>query len=193
MSDTTDFSNVVTEARGEFNLMERLHGRPTRTAKETVYLDEVAGAEHTALLAQLEAAKRDSDDPEDYSGLEARVRELAAAVRRSGLTFHLRATPPVVSKRAEREARKALNIKGNVPAELLEEYGDQYTARIFCDTVENWVDHETGTNHGRLTVEEAIGLKHHLPTGQYDRLDKAIAELDFKAQISDSVTADADF
>lgn len=193
MSNIDDIKTIATEAKGEFNLVQRLQNRPTRTTKQTVYLDEVKGAEHAELAKQLAKAKETSDNPEDYSGLEARVREIAREIHSTGITFHLRATPPIVNKRADREARKALKIKGNVPAELLNDYSDQYTARIFRDTVEKWVPHETGEVRTELTVDEALALKEHLPTGQYNHLDDAVAELNFQAQISDAVTADADF
>lgn len=193
MTQLDELKDIATETKAEFNLMERLRGRPTRTAEVTVYLDEVTGAEHAKVASELAAAKLSSDNPEDYAGLEAQERELARRVHASGLTFHLRATPDIVNKRADREARKHLKIKGNVPAELLADYSEQYTARIFRDTVEKWVDHETGTTHAELSVDEALGLKELLPTGQFGHLDSAVADLNFKAQISDAISADADF
>lgn len=193
MTQIDELKDIASEAKTEFNLMERLRGRPTRTAEVTVYLDEVTGAEHARVATELAAAKLASANPEDYSGLEAQERELARKVRSTGITFHLRATPDIVNKKADRDTRKHLKIKGNVPAELLTDYSAQYTARIFRDTVEKWVDHETGTTHKELTVDEALGLKELLPTGQFDRLDSAVADLNFKAQISDAITGDTDF
>lgn len=193
MSNIDDLTTVASEAKAEFNLMDRLAGRPTRTSKVTVYLDEVTGEKHAARRAELDAAKQASDDPEDYSGLAAEVQRLTDELHRSGITFHLRATPDIVNKKADRDARKFLGIKGNVPAEQLNDYADQYTARIFADTVEQWTPHETGEVKTELTIPEALALKNFLPTGQYAKLDAAVADLNFKAQIADTVTADVDF
>lgn len=209
MVDEAAVKEIADEAKSTFNLMERLRGRPIRTQEVTVYTDEVAGAEHEALATRLRevealsAALVATDDeanlPEierldaQAASLRDEVKEAARAVEASGLTFKLRAVPPKIAELADKATRKHLGVTDNLSTEQVQDFVDEYTARLLKDSVEYYRDHATDTLVRQLTIEEARELKGLLPRGEFEKLDKAIADLSARAHISENVARDADF
>jgi len=193
VNEIDDMQAIATEAKEGFDLMARLEERPTRTMDVPVFTDEVLGEQHAAVSRDLEVAKLTSPDPEDYSGLAAEVQRLAKEVYATGFTVSLRAIPKIVVKKADRETRKALGIKGTPHPDIIEEFSEQYTARVLRDSISKVTDHKTGAVKTSLTVDEVRAFADFLPTGEYDKIDAAMSNLSLTAQISDAVTADADF
>lgn len=131
---------LVTEARGGFNLLDRLQGRSIREDTVTVFTDEVLGEKHAALekkmaliSTQAVGLKKLSDaallvglveesewlqtradertvDMDEYNKVDAEAVAVAKEIHESALTIKMRALPKVVKKDAHRRARKALNI-----------------------------------------------------------------------------------
>lgn len=193
MNEIDDTIQIANDARAEFNLMARLQERPTRTKDVEVFTDEVLGVKHAELTRDLATAKLTGADPEDYAQIEAELRTVAREVHESGFTVSLRAVPKVVIKKADRDTRKALGIKGTPHPDLVEEFGEQYTARVLRDSIEKVTDHKSKAVQREFTVDEVRALKDYLPTGQFEKIDEALSDLSLTAQISDAVTADADF
>lgn len=193
MNNIDDIQTIATEAKEGFDLMARLEGRPTRTKDVPVYTDEVLGEQHATVLRQLQAAKLTSSNPEDYESLATEERILASRVYATGFTVSLRAVPRIVIKKADRETRKALGIKGTPHPDVVEEFSEQYTARVLRDSIEKITDHKTKSVKTDLTVDEVRALGDFLPAGEFTKIDTAMNDLSLTAQISDAITADADF
>lgn len=158
--------------------------------------------------AERETALLDSDD-EDYEEQAAeitarlkasseevleKVNALRERMAKTSMTFTLHALPDIIVRDMRRKTRAALDIKTkNIPDDLEEEYGLEYTAQMLAASVASWVDNQTGQTHGGLTVEQAKDLRDLLPVGQFSRLDRAMVELSIEVAISNQATDSADF
>lgn len=208
MSDVIEVDAIVAEAKTGFNLKDRLQKRSLRTARQTVYTDEVLGQKYIELSqvlnAQLSLIARPVDGKvfteavrdeaqEVVDKLQPEVDEVLAKLKAGGLTFDLQAVPEVIVKDCRRKARKHLGAKGAVPAEQTDAYNDAYVAEIIAATVIGYTAHETGEHFGKLEYDEALALVDFLPMYEFQKLDSAIKNIQFTNAISESVVDDADF
>lgn len=195
--DAVNIEETVTEARETFSLRERLMNRPQRTGEVTVFTDEVLGRKHQELSLQLEAARLVSDDSDEsnerIAEIEKELREVATEVYKTGLTFSLRAVPEIVVKDVRRKTRKNLNIKGKIPEDRLEEFNDAFTAGIFSKAIEGFRDHESDAKVDTFTYQDARDLADYLPKSEWEKVDRAVGDIQFSNSISEAVTEDADF
>ena len=142
----------------------------------------------------------DEDDPEiaalekEMSDLQKKAKTLLAKLDKSALSFTIRAVPELVIRDCRRKAKQNLGIKGKGVQGQEEEYGLEYTALLLSASVEKWVDHASGDTHLSLSEQQARDLRDFLPAGQFARLDAAMIEVSFEAQIGATYgTDDADF
>ncbi|MFT4258048.1 hypothetical protein [Microbacterium sp.] len=166
-----------------------------------------------ALYEEAEALNKHFDFLEE-SGQEipdvdvARVKEIKAqigkiekelaAVRKdlesTAFEFHLISLPSIADRKARREAKVALGIKGkNIPEAKADDFNAEFASRLIAASVEKWVDRQTGVTYTGITPEQVNDLRDWLPIGQYARIDTAVSELSFQAAIADGATDNADF
>lgn len=209
-----EINETIEEARGSFNLTDRLMNRPMLHDVVTVFTDEVSGKKlggsevitnqfgvptstrRWGILGEiheLEQAPEEERDTKAIAKLKREAKALHATLDKSALTFTLRALPEIVVKDLRRKSKKSLKIKGAIPQERLEEFSEDFTARLLVDSVESFKDHESGETYSRISYNEARALDGFLPKSEYKKLDMALNDLQFKSQISEAVTADADF
>jgi hypothetical protein len=197
MSEHDEIKQVVDEARSSYGLIDRLKKRDMRTSKVTVFTDEVTGVKHLSLTQQIDklaAAKdRSPEDDELLLNLERKKVDLERELKQSSFTIHLQAVPPVVARDGLRIARKTLGIKGEVPADRIDEVNEVSAAALLSKAVTKWVDNSDGSEHNELTLEEARALKDYLPLFESLRLNAAVDDLQYRNVIAQSVTSDSDF
>lgn len=132
--------------------------------------------------------------PAEMAKLQAKADKLRERLKETSFTFTLQSLPEVIEKAVKRETRDALKIEGKgIPGARQEEYEREYEAQMLAKSTVRWTDHETGDQHEGLTIERARSFRRFLPRGQFDRLDRAIANLSFARVIANSATDDADF
>lgn len=132
----------------------------------------------------------------ELAALKRKVAPLRKKLEASSLTFTLHAIPDFVKRDARRKAKKAIGLKGKgIPQdeEIQEDYNLAYNAVVLAASVEKYVDNESGVIRHSLDFDEAKALQDLLPPGQFDRLDRAVVDLSFKAQIGNHATDSADF
>lgn len=216
MPETTpEVDEIAKEAKSGFNLISRLQNIPQNTAIVTIYTDNVAGRElgyaktvpdelnQYGVVITPEHRERagvlgeiDSDDGSDdakSAALDKKAAALRKKLARTSLVFNLRAVPTIIIRDATRKTKQSLGIKGkNIPEDKQEEWGAAYSAHILASVVQSFTDTESGETNP-LTFEGAKALRDFLPTAEYDRLDGAIVDLQFRNSIDESATAEADF
>lgn len=168
----------------------------------------VMGRRRWGLLGRLEEvrlraealAKQEVVDEEEIAALEAESADLTAKVKpllkkleKSALVFTIRAVPDLIIRDTRRKAREALGIKNKGIQGKEEEYSLEYTAILLSASVASYVDNATGKTHAGLTVQEARDLRDYLPAGQFPKLDKAMIDVSFEAQIGHHATDSPDF
>lgn len=195
--DAVNIEETLIEARETFSLRERLMNQPQRTGEVTVFTDRVLGRKHQELTVQLEAARLVADDSEEsaerIAEIEKELHDVATEVYKTGLTFSLRAVPEIVIKAVRRKTRKALNIKGKIPEDRLEEFNDAFTAGVFSKAIEGFRDHESGAKVDTFTYQDAVDLADYLAKPEWEKIDRAVGDIQFSNSISEAVTEDADF
>lgn len=205
---------IEQERRG-FDLIDRLVNRPKRKPEVvTIYLNEELGQElgfakdvHNELGVKVgrirEGVRGELDEelekPEDerdekkIKSLVARAKKLIAQIEKNSLTFTLQWVPPVVEEVIDRETRKAMKVKGNVPQERKREYMDIWLDHALRATVISIVDNATGEKNDKITLAEARAYRHYAPKDQKPRLDGAIGKLINRDVLSKEALDTADF
>ena len=207
------------EARAEYDLDARLRNIPKR--KEDgfiVYTDEITG-EALGYAKDIEAEKNQigitivpgyraraglvgkldeletagEPDTKAIAKLKKEIAALRAALKATAFSFVLAAVPPIVNDVAKREAKKRAGIKGKITEDKISDYSDEYTAIIFSKVMTSFTDLQNGAVVSPVTAGQAKSFKSYLPESEYGRLVHKINELQFKATIDESATADADF
>lgn len=197
-----EVEEIVDEAKSTFNLKARLEGRDRRTSKVTIFTDEVTGAKHIAAEGAVnshEAVKSalgDAWSKEQQKSLVTATKErdaLETELKKSAITLHLQAVPPVIAKDGIRVARKVLKITGQASEEQNEEINTLSFLHTLSKAVTKVNDHATGEEHSSLSFENARALKDYLHPIEQAKVEVALAELQYRGVISNTVTADADF
>lgn len=144
--------------------------------------------------------KQDSPDDEEITALEAELAEktkkskaLLAKLDKSALVFTIRAVPELVIRDTRRKARQNLGIKSKGIDGREEEYSLEYTALLLSASVEKFLDKASGETYTSLSEQQARDLRDFLPAGQFAKLDAAMIEVSFEAQIGEHGTDSADF
>ena len=206
----TEIQDIATESRKTFDMMETIKGRTMKTGAVTVYTDEpladelggfedlknvagfVVSRDRWGVLGEID--ERLSEDPKaDIADLEAQAVELRVQLALTGIQFHLRAVPEIVSKVARRETMKALGIKGKVPAGDEMHFDEVYRAHMLAKTIFKAVDAEGAESEGELSPKAAGDLEGYLPRSEFAKLYAKLQHVQFKQSISSSVTAESDF
>lgn len=126
--------------------------------------------------------------------LRSKISAAKKRLKGSSIDFTLHTLPKPITKGVKHQTRSHLKIKGKgIPEALVEDYNEEYSARMLAASTEEWTDHETGETHERLTVEQARDLFNYLPEGQFSRLDETMLTLSFEAAIANAGTDSADF
>jgi hypothetical protein len=155
---------------------------------------EELGLEAEALGKQEEPDVEQIKAIEDESAaLVKKSKTLLAKLEKSALVFTLRAVPELIIRDTRRKAKANLNIKGKGAQGREEDLALEFTILLLAASVSEWTDNASGTVLSSLTDQQARDLNDLLPPGQFDRLDRAMIELSFEAQIANSGTDDADF
>lgn len=144
--------------------------------------------------------KQEDHDLDEISALEKEREELskkAAALLKkldkTALVFTIRAVPELVIRDTRRRAKQNLGIKGKGIEGREEEYSLEYTALLLAASVEKFVDNASGETYTSLSEQQARDLRDYLPAGQFAKLDNAMIEVSFEAQIGENGTDSADF
>lgn len=144
--------------------------------------------------------KQESPDEDEVNEVVALIektkKKIPGVLKRleaSALVFTLSSVPDLVKKDARRRAKKAAGIKGKGIEGREEEFGEEYTPILLSESVQSWEDRATGKTFSTLSVEEAKWLQQDLPEGEFPKLDAAMIDLSFQAQISNVATDSADF
>lgn len=185
--------------QGTFNLDEFVQGRGFPRDTVTVFTDEDAGYDYTAVqkrltdLAQDKDAldKRSSEYKEkqvEFKELEAKAAELLERIKASALTFHLRGIAPGHIKK----------INKDVLAEAEKEEWDESHAgsvsswRIIAAHIIKAVNAAGDEDKSKFTEERVENLEMVLPESEWTKLDRKCMDLSFKSTYFDSVV-DAGF
>lgn len=130
---------------------------------------------------------------DEKADLEKQAAPLAKKLNKTALVFTVCAVPDIVVRKTRRETKEHLGIKGKGISGREEDFGLEFTARLLAASVEKWTDNSTGTEYDSLSIQQARDLRDHLPAGQFIRLDNALSEVSFEAQIGANGTDSADF
>lgn len=207
INDQSQVKEVVEEARSSFNLQDRLKGISRRTAKVTVYTDEVLGEKHGKLKEQVDGLRSLikpiegvvlTQDVIDATNAEIEkctpaLEAARAELEKTAFVFNLRAIPPIAEKVIARDVRKKLGIKGNIPQDKMEEWVSTYNASLIAQLVVELVDKQSGTVQSSITVDEALALEQFLPWYEYAKLKAAADDLQVRNTIGELGTDSADF
>lgn len=210
-----DIEEEIKEERQGFDLIDRLVNRPKRKPEVvTIYLNEELGQElgfakdvHNELGVKVgrvregirgeideELAKPENErDEKKLKSLVARAKKLVAQIEKDSLTFTLQWVPPIVEEVIDRETRKAMKVKGNVPQERKREYMDIWLDHALRATVVSIVDNRDGSVKDKISVAEARALRHYAPKDQKPRLDGALGKLINRDVLSKEALDTADF
>ena len=206
-TNETQVKEVVEEARGSFNLQDRLKGIARRTAKVTVYTDEVLGEKHGKLKEEIDSL-RELIKPIDGVTLSQEVidqteAEIAkwqpaldnarAELEKTAFVFSLKAVPPIAEKVITRDVRKSLGIKGQVPDDRIEEWVSLYNAHLVSQCTTSLEDLQSGTTLTSISVDDALALEQQLPRYEYAKLKTKVDDLQLKNAIGELATDSADF
>lgn len=214
--DEDTIQTIVTEARAKFDLKARLQNRSTRTKTVRVFTDEVIGERlggierYTAtgaaglpeqrqrrwgIAGQIADLRDDleTDHTKEIEALVAEATELVGLMDQSALVIELQALPQLILRDAERAAKKARGIKGRIKEEEYADYLEEQSAQLLTRAVVTIEDVSTGEKTGKIDIEDARDLRNYLPASEYNKLYKALDELNFQNAIGDASTADADF
>ena len=152
------------------------------------------GLEAGAVALETEAGNALANtDLAAYAALETEQEAVKAELDASSLTFELRAVPEIIVKDTRRKSNLALSIKGPVPEDRQDEWGEYFTALLLTQVIRKVTDHATGDSAESISLEDARSLGDYLPLSQFQRLSVKMADVQYKNSISDSVTAEADF
>ena len=215
-----EIQEIITEAKGTFDLRARLQGRKLREDNIVLYLDQDAGDElgqdreekndfgvRTTVregvlgrLADLNGTLETVEDRDvkdalevEILTLEAKRLALLARLEATGLNVKLRAVPRVVVKDCKRQAKKAVGIRGKVSEADEEAYSDSFTAHLLSAVIVTIEDRESGGETGKLSVQDAALLDEQLPDDQFARLLEKQNDVQLKNTVGEGVTDQADF
>jgi hypothetical protein len=134
-------------------------------------------------------------------GFDARIAELTEQrdtilkeLARTGITIHMKAVPPVISKDCRRLAKATLEIttKG-VPEDMQEDFNLSHTAHLMTKIFTSVTDNQTGDVEDGIDYDGAMALIDLLPTSQFYRLDLKIGEVQYLDAISRDIESQEDF
>lgn len=212
---------VAQEIKKGFSLKERLENRGLRRAKVTLYLDENAGARHKAVADRIKAIQAEVDDAQqerdmadsvsneavkaqaeqkvgtlvaERATLTVQVMEMEKELERDSLAVSLRAVPAKIAKDCRRRAKVSCDITGkDIPEDKMEEFVQAYNAHLMSLTVVSITDNSTGGINEGLSYQDANDLIDFLPPGQYERLSRAMNEVQFRDAFSETLEVQEDF
>ena len=151
---------------------------------------------------EVEHPKYDTDQfDKEIAVLSEKRDEMIAELTRTGLTFSLRAVPPIIQRDCKRLAKATLKDEGiwegkglPVPgSEEREAYDDAHTAHLMTKLIQSVTDNETGNVNTVTTYEDAVDYMNELPPSQFARLDLEMGKLQIKDAISRSIESQVDF
>lgn len=207
INNQEQIEEVVTEARAEYSLLDRLKGINRRSETVITYTDEVLGEKHGKLKEQLDDLKALIKPIEgvvltqeviDATNAEIEKWQPAldaarAELEKSAFVFTLHALPPIAEKVITRETRKAMGIKGQIPDERVEEWISLYNARMISQQVDRFEDRLTGVTKSSISIDEALWLEEQLPKWEYAKLKAKADDLQLRNTIGELATDSADF
>lgn len=187
--------------QGSFNLDEFVQGRGFPRDTVTVFTNEDAGYDYTAVqerlttLAQekekLEPATRSAaykEKAQEFNALEEKAQELLEKIKESALTFHLRGISPGHIKKINKDVKKQAETE-----ELDQETAGEIAGwRIIAANIIKVTNAKGQEDNGPFTEERVANLEMTLPDSEWTKLDRKVAELSFKSAYFDSVV-DAGF
>lgn len=206
-TNETQVKEVVEEARGSFNLQDRLKGIARRTATVTVYTDEVLGEKHGKLKEEIDSLRGlikpiegvvlsqeviDRTEAE-IAKWQPALDSARAELEKTAFVFSLKAVPPIAEKVITRDVRKSLGIKGQVPDDRIEEWVSLYNAHLVSQCTTSLEDLQSGTTITSISVDDALALEQQLPRYEYAKLKTKVDDLQLKNAIGELATDSADF
>lgn len=212
MTDEAEYAELRKEAAATFDLKDKYAKIGRRKGHVTLFVDVKAGDRlgsardvknnigmvvdrvQEGVLGEIDRLDPESKTYDaDLAKLLKEKDELIATLESTAMTFYLGAVPPMIAEGSKRRAKESLKIKGKVPEHQIEEFNDAYLAHLLSDTIESIVDHESGGRVGKQSYEDCVFHKQNLPPDQFDRLDKKLAEIQFKQTVDESISSDMDF
>lgn len=200
----TDAESVIADAKATFSLEKRLSGLTLATGKVLVFTDLEAAAEwaeqeqRTNFLGSLVAQRADGSPEkaealEDFNHAEAELEQRRDAAFASALAVHMRAVPQAALDRANRKARKDLDLgPGNVPADKQGAFFERQNQLLLPMVVQKIVDSEG--RKAEFPKEQLYDLLHEaLPIPQFQRVLDAYNALMFNDTLGRAATQEAGF
>jgi hypothetical protein len=132
-------------------------------------------------------------DQEAYDAAEAEEERLRKELIASALTFKLQGVPEIAVKKANRDAKSDLNIKGAIPADREEEYNSRSAVVLLSRMIIGVKDHSDGAVNSSVSVDEAQEILDFLPLSEAAKVMNAAIELREKAHFSGGITDEVDF
>lgn len=193
------FNNVMSYERtgviGKIaDLEDKIESDAAEYQKSLLLAEDTADEASTVkALAKAHKAQLKIDEAK-LADLYTEREELKAELHRTGLTFKLRAVPPVIDKDCHRLAKQSLGIEGKgVPEDRKDEVSESRVAHLLVKMTEELIDNETGASNSGITYEEAMDMPAQLPPGQWSRLDLKMGELQYTDGISRTIEMQEDF
>lgn len=151
--------------------------------------------DRAAILAAREA------ETEEPTGLEEEIAKLTterdkltAELTATAIVVKMRAVPPIIQKDTRRQAKATLGItEKNVPEDKMDEFSIAQTAHLMMVMFQSVTDNASGETNTGITFDEAIALMDYLPSGQYERLDTMMGQVQLTDSISRSIEGQEDF
>jgi hypothetical protein len=195
---------VQEEARGSFDLLERLAGLHYRRDKVVLFMDAQAGATLEAMELQLQRAHDliatvEPGTPqhqgliETYTAAEEEKLALEAELMKTALSVHMQAIPDPAHDKARRAARKAVGVKGSViPEEQRETYVQVLTDQLLGACMTTVID-PSGAQGTFDRTKIGRKLREILPIPQHARLVAKMNDLVFNDALARQATSDPGF
>jgi hypothetical protein len=196
MTDT-----LTEKAQGTFDLDEFVQGRGFPRDSVTVFTNEDAGYDYTAVQERLKELVQDKeklgeatrskayrDILAEMAPLEEKAAALLEKIKESALTFHLRGISPGHIKKINKDVAKEAEKEEWEQDHAAEEAG----WRIIAAHIIEVVNAKGETDKRSFDAERVGNLEMILPESEWRKLDRKVAELSFKSAYLD-VAVDAGF
>lgn len=217
---TDEIQQVVNEARDEFDLGAHLTKKPARTKSIRIFTDEEIGEElggaefyetrndlglvqkrvrTWGVAGQIVELKRTPEEEianaEEIDRLTERVRELSEELDASAIDFVLRAVPPKIKRDAGRRAKAELGIHDKMTENhpRFDEYLAEEDSQLLSIVVQSWTLRDQERTIEGMTPQQARDARGFLPETEYQRLQVAVSELNWRRTIAERAVEDADF